>query len=73
MPAYGGYTSTAYGAGGGEDGGGFVFGASQSGSQAAGRVITPIIPPRVYPGPLPSLSHPTLFHLNVKKTKERKE
>ena len=40
MPAYGGYSSTAYGAGGGEDGGGFVFGGSQSGSQGAGRVTT---------------------------------
>ncbi|KAK7750507.1 Replication factor A protein 2 [Diatrype stigma] len=35
--AYGGYSNTAYGAGGGEDGGGFVFGGSQSGSQQAGR------------------------------------
>lgn len=33
--SYGGYTKTSYGAPGGEDGGGFVYGASQSGSQSA--------------------------------------
>ncbi|RYP58705.1 hypothetical protein DL769_008836 [Monosporascus sp. CRB-8-3] len=37
MSTYGGYTRTSYGAGGGEDGGGFVYGGSQAGSQAAGK------------------------------------
>ncbi|KAI0014422.1 replication protein A, subunit RPA32 [Xylariaceae sp. FL0662B] len=33
--AYGGYSRTSYGVGGAEDGGGFMFGGSQSGSQGA--------------------------------------
>ncbi|RYP44737.1 hypothetical protein DL768_008842 [Monosporascus sp. mg162] len=37
MSTYGGYTRTAYGTTGGEDGGGFVYGGSQGGSQAAGK------------------------------------
>ncbi|KAI1083435.1 replication protein A, subunit RPA32 [Whalleya microplaca] len=33
--AYGGYSRTSYGAAGGDDGGGFMYGGSQSGSQGA--------------------------------------
>ncbi|KAH9887190.1 replication protein A, subunit RPA32 [Xylariomycetidae sp. FL2044] len=36
MSAYGGYSRTSYGAGGGEDGGGFVYG-SQGGSQSGAK------------------------------------
>ncbi|RYC61134.1 hypothetical protein CHU98_g5073 [Xylaria longipes] len=42
MSAYGGYSTTSYGAAGGDDGGGFVWG-SQGGSQSA---VKPLPPPQ---------------------------
>ncbi|GKT47467.1 replication factor A protein 3 [Colletotrichum spaethianum] len=40
MTSYGGFTKTAYGAQGGDDAGGFVYGGSQQGSQGGGKAYS---------------------------------
>ncbi|CRK19952.1 hypothetical protein BN1708_003240 [Verticillium longisporum] len=45
MTSYGGYQKPAYGAQGGDDSGGFMYGGSQQGSQGGGKVLSPSTPP----------------------------